>query len=162
MKDGVFTLVELLIVVVIISVLAALIVPRFLSQAKRAQTAEALQVIGAIRRATFRYLDAGGSTLNLNESSSDDEWKNLSLKNPGISKLWAYRVDIAAGGTSNIYAIYRADGLGGGGAYGGSNPGTYMELSIGSDGKETWNCVGSTLRPLYSSLGNVTQIGCQF
>jgi prepilin-type N-terminal cleavage/methylation domain-containing protein len=46
-----FTLIEILIVVVIIGILAALILPRMFAQPERAITAEALNYLGAIARA---------------------------------------------------------------------------------------------------------------
>ncbi len=59
MKRG-FTLVEVLIVVVIIAILASLIVPRMLAQTEKAKAAEALQMVGAIKRAAERYYDFRG------------------------------------------------------------------------------------------------------
>jgi len=55
-KKG-FTLVEVLIVVVIIAALAAMIMPRVSSQADYAQSAEAINMLGALRRAVLSYYD---------------------------------------------------------------------------------------------------------
>lgn len=55
-KKG-FTLIEVLIVVVIIAVLAALILPRFMNQAERAVIAEAQQILGAMRRGELNWQD---------------------------------------------------------------------------------------------------------
>lgn len=56
-----FTLVELLIVIVILGILAALVVPRMLAQANQANTAEAANMLGTIRRSTINFGDATGA-----------------------------------------------------------------------------------------------------
>jgi len=58
-KKG-FTLVEVLIVVVILAILAALILPRLLSQPERAVIAEAQQMLGRLRRAQLQNIDLTG------------------------------------------------------------------------------------------------------
>ena len=57
-----FTLIEVLIVVVIIAILAALVVPRFMSQPEKAVIAEANQMLGAISRAQNICVDSGACT----------------------------------------------------------------------------------------------------
>ncbi len=109
MKKG-FTLVEVLIVVVIIAILASLIVPRMLLQTDKAKAAEALQIVGAIKRAADRYYDfsassqydtndivgGGGATALLNFSE-------LGLN--GIEKSTSYRYEyLGATGNYTIYA----------------------------------------------------------
>ena len=58
---GGFTLLELLVVVIIIAILAAIALPQYLRTAERARSAEALQVLAAIRAAQHRYRVENGA-----------------------------------------------------------------------------------------------------
>ena len=55
-----FTLVELAVVIVIIGVLAAFGVPRFLKSVERSKAAEAFQYLAAVRAAQERYIAKEG------------------------------------------------------------------------------------------------------
>ncbi|GEM_PF-2904393 len=55
-----FTLLELLIAIVIIAVLVGLAVPVYNAQVEKARAAEALQMLGAIRRSMVRYYVSHG------------------------------------------------------------------------------------------------------
>ena len=55
-----FTLVELAVVIVIIGVLAAFGVPRFLQSVERSKAAEAFQYLSAVRSAQERYISQQG------------------------------------------------------------------------------------------------------
>ena len=55
-----FTLVELLIVIVILGILAALLLPRLTAAPERARVAEGVHQLGAIRRAQINYSDSQG------------------------------------------------------------------------------------------------------
>ncbi len=59
-----FTLIEVLIVVVIIAVMAALIVPRMSAQRERGIVAEATQTLSAIRQSQEAYYLENGSYAN--------------------------------------------------------------------------------------------------
>ena len=77
-----FTLLELLIVVTIIAILAAMAMPQYLRVAERARTAEALTVLAAMRSSELRYRSAdpaGSYTTNLN---------TLDIDGPGPSNTW--------------------------------------------------------------------------
>jgi len=100
MKKG-FTLVEVLIVVVIIAILASLIVPRMLAQTDKAKAAEALQVVGVIKRAAERYYDSHGTfVIPSNDSkiysnpvgmgTNSGDWGELGLSDFGHPSKWAY------------------------------------------------------------------------
>ena len=54
-----FTLIEILIVVIILAVLAAMVLPRFMGQTENAYIAEAQQTLGILRRAYTTALDLG-------------------------------------------------------------------------------------------------------
>jgi prepilin-type N-terminal cleavage/methylation domain-containing protein len=70
-----FTLVELAVVIVIIGVLAAFGVPRFLKSVERSKAAEAFQYLSAVRAAEERYLAKEGvysadpATLDITQST---------------------------------------------------------------------------------------------
>lgn len=96
MQKG-FTLIEILIVVVIIAILAALILPRFLQQPERAIIAEAQQTLGAIRRAQIANADLIGAAANTYIAATDTAaavpdagWGTLGLQDLGTSSRFNY------------------------------------------------------------------------
>ena len=134
-KKG-FTLVEVLIVVVIIAILAALIVPRMLAQTEKAKAAEALQVVGAIKRAAERYYDFRGTSVlpqgniqsNPGSGLVSGNWTDLGLS--GIEKSKDWRYDYYGYATSFSLVAYRYSG--------GTNLNTYS-LSFDSN-VSLWYC----------------------
>src|ERR1044071_8741783 len=60
-KRNAFTLVELAVVIVIIGVLAAFGVPRFLKSVERSKAAEAFNYLSAVRSAQERYQSTNGT-----------------------------------------------------------------------------------------------------
>ncbi len=80
-----FTLIEILIVVIILAVLAAMVLPRFLSQAENAYIAEAQQMLGALRRAETNWCDMTGCGTTflvkaVTDTSVDANMTDLGLK----------------------------------------------------------------------------------
>ena len=55
MRRGGFTLLELLMVVIIIAILAAVALPQYLKLAERARMSEALSLLGELRTSELRY-----------------------------------------------------------------------------------------------------------
>lgn len=93
-KKG-FTLVEILIVVVIIGILAALILPRFLTQPLRARLAEGRQMLGAIRRAQVTTMDSTGAATFLTVTAPAPaytvaEWTALGMNPPDNTTTFTY------------------------------------------------------------------------
>ena len=102
MKNG-FTLTEVLIVVVIIGVLAALTIPRFSAQPEKANAAEAAGILGAIRQGEMAYkLDTGSISATPIDATG---WAKLGLDNPNTTK-WVYTIDA---GTAEVVATKQID-----------------------------------------------------
>jgi len=92
-KKG-FTLIEILIVVIILAILAAMILPRFLSQSENAYIAEASQVLGVLRRAEANASDLGlgYKALTSAEVATDAAMNPLGLK-PLMTTNFNYECD---------------------------------------------------------------------
>lgn len=89
-----YTLTEVLIVVVIIALMASLAIPRLLSQGEKAGSAEAINMIGAIKRAQMQYFDQQGKYLAFTDVCSltrDDLGIDFSDACPATK--WTYSVD---------------------------------------------------------------------
>ncbi len=76
-----FTLVELAVVIVIIGVLAALGVPRFLNSVERSKASEAFGYLAAVRSAQERYMDQYGKYA--------EDVTNLDIKYPALKYFTA-------------------------------------------------------------------------
>jgi type IV pilus assembly protein PilA len=61
MKKKGFTLLEVLVVIIIIGILAALALPQYMKTIKKARVAEATSNIGSIKGAEIRYYQENGS-----------------------------------------------------------------------------------------------------
>ncbi len=81
-----FTLIEVLIVVIIIAVLAALIMPRFITQPEKAMIAEAQMQLGALRRAQQNFADMSGT----GNWISPIDWQRLGLTEPSTNRKFTY------------------------------------------------------------------------
>ena len=83
-----FTLIEVLIVVIIIAVLAALIMPRFITQPEKAMIAEAQMQLGALRRAQQNFADMAGGDGSWLPGAPD--WTRLGLTQPHANGKFNY------------------------------------------------------------------------
>ncbi|HRY91754.1 MAG TPA: prepilin-type N-terminal cleavage/methylation domain-containing protein [Candidatus Gracilibacteria bacterium] len=103
-SDKGFTLIEILIVVIILAVLAALILPKFLSQTENAYISEANRMLAAITRAqettmAIQELATGASITTgiaiptacpLTASCDADEWSAIGMQPPSPKSHFDY------------------------------------------------------------------------
>ncbi len=118
-----FTLVEVLVVVVIIGVLAAMIVPRFIGRTDEARRNAARMQIGQVDSAiqTF-YLDYNRYPNSLDElvrqpaDISDDRWRAPSLRERDLRDPWGNALVYRYPGQHGVFDLYSlgADGQEGG------------------------------------------------
>lgn len=116
--DGGFTLIELMIVIAIIAILAAIAIPNFMSARDRAKRSSAKQSLGAIRKAMEMYLtdkdtypkelDSGADVTGAVVAGSIGGYTNIT------SLMAAFRDSSAAGGAlsctgSNCKAAFVID-----------------------------------------------------
>ena len=137
-----FTLVELLIVIIIVAILAAMIVPRFLAQPERAVVAEANTMLGALSRAENTYIDSGVGTTWVAVGAGTG-WTTIGMVEPAASPNWTYACTAATNCTAT-----RKD-----------NGGDYKGAIISVDTAGSWNCAskaGASKSYVASSSG-----GCQ-
>ena len=96
-----FTLLELLMVVIIISILASIALPQYLRMAERTRVTEALTVLAAIRSSELRFKaqdSSGRYTTAINELDVDIPGFNTIPK----SVLWEYAITTAVTGSDGV------------------------------------------------------------
>ncbi|MFA5167735.1 MAG: prepilin-type N-terminal cleavage/methylation domain-containing protein [Candidatus Omnitrophota bacterium] len=79
-KQRGFTLIEILIVVIILAVLAAMVLPRFMGQTENAYIAEANQTLGSLRRAITTATDQGLTVGALTTTNTQANMATLGLQ----------------------------------------------------------------------------------
>ena len=124
-RSRAFTLIELLVVILILAILAALVVPKFLDRAEDAKVAAAQADLAEFNKAletfkldTGRYptTEEGLSALYQNPGSADG-WKQLVQKPIGDDPWhhpYIYQFPGTSGETSFLLESYGADGAPGG------------------------------------------------
>ena len=101
-KNG-YTLAEVLMVVVVIGVLAAMIIPRLSKSPEKAVAAEAAGILQSIRQAEIGYhFDAGSYLSPVNAG----DWAKLGLDDPNTGTKFTYAVD----GTGTVTATRTGGG----------------------------------------------------
>lgn len=80
-----FTLAEVLMVVVVIGILAAIFYPRVKDMPEKSIVAEANQTVGALLRAQRTSLDQGNAFLSIDSNTTPGPWQLLGLQVPGVS-----------------------------------------------------------------------------
>ncbi len=104
-----FTLIELMIVVVIIGILAALAIPRFLAASKKAKISEARQILKQIYTAAQAYYQEMGAypPCDPSDGSSAGTWQfnDASTKNTNWNTLPGLVVDRPSGYPRFTYVI---------------------------------------------------------
>jgi type IV pilus assembly protein PilA len=105
-----FTLVELLVVIIIIGILAAIALPNFLNQSAKAKQSEALQNIGSFNRLQNIYRGGGnGSSGNNTFANSFDQLAMGTLSGAGTTastKYYSYTMNGTAD-SATLKAISR-------------------------------------------------------
>ena len=92
-----FTLIEILIVIVIFAILASLILPRMQGQVERAETAEAFELMGVMRRAAAKMYSMTGTYSGSLDAAAgagpatSGSWEVLGLQEPSGIKRWRVR-----------------------------------------------------------------------
>jgi len=87
-----FTLLELLVVVAIVSILAAIALPSFLNQVNKARLAEALAYAGSVNRGQQAYFAENAEFANT--------FTQLELGIPATTDNYSYTIDAATPGVS--------------------------------------------------------------
>ena len=96
-----FTLAEVLIVVVILGVLAAIALPRFFPQAEKSRTAEAIGILSAIRQGEESYILENGQYLD--PSTQVDGWAQLGIDDPNPGRYFNYSVGVNNGANPKTF-----------------------------------------------------------
>lgn len=87
-----FTLLELLMVVIIIAILAAIALPQYLRATEKSRASEALQILGAVRSAETRYRAQDPNSLYTTVVT------DLDIDFPAAMTSWTFPVVAAPGG----------------------------------------------------------------
>ena len=109
-----FTLLELLMVVIIIGILAALALPSYYRAAERSRAAEVVRVMGAVRDAASRFcVENNGDLALIAYNTLDIEDVNNPANQPDLNNRWTlggFPVPASCSPYNFIWAVARATG----------------------------------------------------
>jgi len=131
-----FTLIELMIVIAIIGILAAIAIPAYQDYTVRTKVSEGLNLAGASKLAIAETVDSEG-TFKLN---------NTSYGLPAAASITSTYVSTVASVTSAITITYR-QAVGGNPNQGGNT--IIIQAITANAGSTAWNCTGGTVLAKY-------------
>ncbi|HTL69857.1 MAG TPA: prepilin-type N-terminal cleavage/methylation domain-containing protein [Candidatus Eisenbacteria bacterium] len=102
-----FTLLEILIVLIIIGVLAALAIPIYVSTVEKSRKQEAYQTLSAVREAQLRYRTANAAYAS-SYTALDYDPTDVTSDPPGMVRHFTYAAPTAAAATWSVVATRNA------------------------------------------------------
>ena len=107
-----FTLVELMIVVIIIGILAAIAFPQFLAQIEKARKGEAISTMSSVRKAEQAYYSINGSyttTFPITADIDDDGTADIVMARPSSTN---FNYTVSGTGLNSYIQAARTSGTG--------------------------------------------------